>query len=167
MHCEMPYFSTHTAQTGAILSLLRGFLLHSGCPLHQDSAAVWLRFPDLLLCTVICRGNSNVDLQVDVFTPFSALLQHLWALWEMMLLAEPLLVVSPSPGGSLPPPLPQQHQTSPPCLPTLQLLQRCFVLLSSYLSQLVLFIRNVPIARSSMFSIPNLHLNVIPACLLA
>ena len=55
------------------------------------------------------RGKSNAGVQVDVFTPFSALLQHLWALWEMMLLAEPLLVVAPSPGGP-PFPLPPQPQ---------------------------------------------------------
>ncbi|KAL3154098.1 hypothetical protein ABBQ32_013634 [Trebouxia sp. C0010 RCD-2024] len=36
--------------------------------------------------------------EVDVFTPFTALFHHLWTLWEMMLLAEPLLVVAPSPG---------------------------------------------------------------------
>ena len=47
------------------------------------------------------RGKSKVGLQVDVFTPFTALPHHLWALWEMVLLAEPLLVVAPSPG---PPP---------------------------------------------------------------
>ncbi|DBA96088.1 TPA: hypothetical protein ACH3X1_001584 [Trebouxia sp. C0004] len=35
--------------------------------------------------------------EVDIYTPFSALLQHLWTLWEMLLLAEPLLVLAPSP----------------------------------------------------------------------
>ncbi|KAL0020793.1 hypothetical protein WJX79_003522 [Trebouxia sp. C0005] len=36
--------------------------------------------------------------EVDIYTPFSALLQHLWTLWEVLLLAEPLLVLAPSPG---------------------------------------------------------------------
>jgi len=44
-------------------------------------------------------GRSNIGcLQVDIYTPFSALLQHLWTLWEVLLLAEPLLVLAPSPG---------------------------------------------------------------------
>lgn len=47
-----------------------------------------------------------------MFTPFSALLQHLWALWELVLLAEPLLVLAPSPGEpALPcPPWAVSHQ---------------------------------------------------------
>ena len=40
-------------------------------------------------------------MQVDVYTPFSALLPQLWALWELVLLAEPLLVLAPSPGHTL------------------------------------------------------------------
>lgn len=36
--------------------------------------------------------------EVDIYTPFSALLHHLWTLWEVLLLAEPLLVLAPSPG---------------------------------------------------------------------
>ena len=39
-------------------------------------------------------------LQIDVYTPFSALLQHLWQLWELIMLAEPLLVLAPSPGAT-------------------------------------------------------------------
>ena len=72
----------------------------------------------------LSRGKSYAGLQVDVFTPFSALLQHLWALWEMMLLAEPLLVVAPSPGEQPPPPLPLPLNIITPssqtkhCLPT-------------------------------------------------
>ncbi len=46
-------------------------------------------------------GPSIIDcLQVDIYTPFSALLQHLWTLWEVLLLAEPLLVLAPSPGDT-------------------------------------------------------------------
>ncbi len=46
-------------------------------------------------------GPSKVGcLQVDIHTPFSALLQHLWTLWEVLLLAEPLLVLAPSPGDT-------------------------------------------------------------------
>lgn len=36
--------------------------------------------------------------QIDIYTPFNALLQRLWQLWEMVMLAEPLLVLAPSPG---------------------------------------------------------------------
>lgn len=86
------------------------------------------------------RGKSGAGLQVDVFTPFSALLQHLWALWEMMLLAEPLLVVAPSPGEQpLPPPLPLNSITpssqTKHCLPTptLHLHELHFVMLLSHL----------------------------------
>ncbi len=54
--------------------------------------------PMLWLCET---GPSKVGcLQVDIYTPFSALLQHLWTLWEVLLLAEPLLVLAPSPGDT-------------------------------------------------------------------
>ncbi len=36
--------------------------------------------------------------QVDVYTPFQAVLRHMWTLWELVLLAEPLLVAAPTPG---------------------------------------------------------------------
>ena len=37
-------------------------------------------------------------LQVDVFTPLSAVVSRVWALWELLMLAEPLMVVAPTPG---------------------------------------------------------------------
>lgn len=39
-------------------------------------------------------------LQVDVFTPLRAVLERAWVLWELTLLAEPLMVVAPTPGQS-------------------------------------------------------------------
>ena len=37
--------------------------------------------------------------QVDVFTPLCAVVSRVWALWELLLLAEPLMVVAPTPGA--------------------------------------------------------------------
>lgn len=48
-----------------------------------------------------CFAKKPGCVQVDAYTPFSALLPHLWALWELVLLAEPLLVLAPSPGHPL------------------------------------------------------------------
>eukprot|EP00887_Chlorella_sp_A99_P002665 scaffold6.g2665.t1 len=35
----------------------------------------------------------------DVYTPFRSVLESLWALWELVLLGEPLLVMAPTPGA--------------------------------------------------------------------
>ncbi len=37
--------------------------------------------------------------QVDVYTPLRNVIKQVWALWELMMLAQPLLVVGPSPGA--------------------------------------------------------------------
>ncbi len=37
--------------------------------------------------------------QVDVFTPLCAVVSRVWALWELLVLAEPLMVVAPTPGA--------------------------------------------------------------------
>lgn len=39
--------------------------------------------------------------QVDIYTPMKAMLAKAWVLWELTMLAEPLMVVAPTPG---PPP---------------------------------------------------------------
>ena len=36
--------------------------------------------------------------EVDVWTPFTAVIEQLWTLWELVLLGEPLLVMAPTPG---------------------------------------------------------------------
>ena len=36
--------------------------------------------------------------QVDIFTPLRGVVKQLWQLWELMVLAEPLMVVGPTPG---------------------------------------------------------------------
>ena len=64
-----------------------------------------------------CRSDSFffACLQVDVYTPLKAMLDKAWIVWEMTLLAEPLLVVAPSPG------VPQFQQDNQP-------IQRCPVM---------------------------------------
>lgn len=81
MHCMPPARGLHNASNES----------HRTQPVHLPS--VW---------SLHRLGVQNVvAAQVDVYTPFSALLQHLWALWELVLLAEPLLVLAPSPGHPL------------------------------------------------------------------
>lgn len=36
--------------------------------------------------------------QADIYTPLRTALDRLWTLWEHVVLAEPLLVIAPSPG---------------------------------------------------------------------
>lgn len=71
---------------------------------------------------------------VDLFSPLSCILQHTWTLWEIMMLGDPLMVVSPSPAMSsstvysllsLVGPFPYNNQYRPffsvhdPCFPML------------------------------------------------
>jgi hypothetical protein len=37
-------------------------------------------------------------LQVDVWLPLQAVVEKCWVLWELMILAQPLMVIAPSPG---------------------------------------------------------------------
>lgn len=38
-------------------------------------------------------------MQIDVYTPLKAMLTKAWAVWELLLLAQPLMVAARSPGG--------------------------------------------------------------------
>lgn len=57
--------------------------------------------------------------QVDIYTPMKAMLSKAWVLWELTMLAEPLMVVAPTPG---PPPshhtIVLTHRTHPPVVLT-------------------------------------------------
>ena len=46
--------------------------------------------------TGVLRGSGM--LQADIYTPLRTVLDRLWTLWEHVVLAEPLLVIAPSPG---------------------------------------------------------------------
>lgn len=46
-----------------------------------------------------CCGTHHVK-QVDIYTPLKGVVKQLWQLWELMVLAEPLLVVGPTPGSA-------------------------------------------------------------------
>jgi len=48
-----------------------------------------------------CSRHEILLLQVDVFTPLCAVVSRVWALWELLVLAEPLMVVAPTPGTLL------------------------------------------------------------------
>ena len=37
-------------------------------------------------------------MQVDVYTPLRDVLDQAWTLWELTILAQPLLIIAPSPG---------------------------------------------------------------------
>jgi len=43
--------------------------------------------------------NGHLFADLDIFLAFQGVIQHLWALWEMMLLNQPLMVMAPSPGS--------------------------------------------------------------------
>lgn len=46
-----------------------------------------------------CRAcETCMAMQVDVYSPFRSVLERIWAVWELAILAQPLLVVAPSPG---------------------------------------------------------------------
>ena len=47
---------------------------------------------------------------MDVFTPLRAVLDRAWVLWELTMLAEPLMVVAPTPGHPLYP-VPEHLET--------------------------------------------------------
>ena len=40
-------------------------------------------------------------LQVDVYTPLKAVLEHAWQMWEAQILAQPLLIVAPTASAPL------------------------------------------------------------------
>ncbi len=40
----------------------------------------------------------GVGLQVDVWLPLEAVMEKCWVLWELIVLAQPLMVIAPSPG---------------------------------------------------------------------
>ena len=37
--------------------------------------------------------------QADIFTPLKSILAKAWVLWELVLLAEPLMICAPTPGA--------------------------------------------------------------------
>ena len=50
-----------------------------------------------------CRApHSNLHvLQVDVWQPLQEVAEKCWVVWELMVLAQPLMVIAPSPGNTL------------------------------------------------------------------
>ena len=44
---------------------------------------------------------SKGGLQVDVYTPLKAVLEHAWQLWEAQILAQPLLIIAPTASAPL------------------------------------------------------------------
>jgi len=42
--------------------------------------------------------RSNVMTQVDMWVPLQEVVEKCWVLWELMVLAQPLMVIAPSPG---------------------------------------------------------------------
>ena len=42
--------------------------------------------------------RSNVMTQVDMWVPLQEMVEKCWVLWELMMLAQPLMVIAPSPG---------------------------------------------------------------------
>ena len=64
---------------------------HVGVALFLASAVLHSRDAERL--TVVTA------VQVDVFTPLCAVVARVWALWELLMLAEPLMVVAPTPGA--------------------------------------------------------------------
>ena len=40
-------------------------------------------------------------LQVDVWQPLQEVAEKCWVVWELMVLAQPLMVIAPSPGDAL------------------------------------------------------------------
>ena len=61
-----------------------------GCsvPIHASTVSATSLITDFL------------PVQADIFSPVRTYLDRLWSLWEMMLLAKPIMVVAPTPGNS-------------------------------------------------------------------
>lgn len=56
----------------------------------------------MMPCTLACTGrthNGCSGAQADVWTPLREVAEQAWVLWELMVLAQPLLAVAPSPGA--------------------------------------------------------------------
>lgn len=61
---------------------------------------------------------SPCTVQVDIWSVLAEVIEQAWVLWEMLILAQPLMVLAPSPGKQ-------------PCLPASNLdacMQECSVL---------------------------------------
>lgn len=57
---------------------------------------------------VFIRGDADGRLhraQADIWSVLAEVVEQAWALWEMLVLAKPLLVLAPSPGAPPGPPV--------------------------------------------------------------
>jgi hypothetical protein len=61
-------------------------------------------------------------LQVDVYSPFKGVLEHLWTLWELVVLAQPFMILGPSPGTA-----PLVHQAVKMFSPTKNTAHTCMI----------------------------------------
>ena len=53
-----------------------------------------------IYCSHLHSPTSTVPgRQVDIYTPLCEVLDQAWVLWEILVLAQPLMVVSPTPGA--------------------------------------------------------------------
>ncbi len=52
----------------------------------------------VLHCMRVVLESWGVGPQVDVWLPLEAVMEKCWILWELLVLAQPLMVIAPSPG---------------------------------------------------------------------
>ena len=51
-----------------------------------------------LLCVTLILESGVIWPQADVWLPLEAVVEKCWVLWELTVLAQPLMVIAPSPG---------------------------------------------------------------------
>lgn len=69
----------------------------------QGSCAIALRLIVLLKTAETVQRSPDRGLhqmQADIFTPLKGILAKAWVLWELVVLAEPLMICAPTPGLS-------------------------------------------------------------------
>jgi len=84
-------------------------------------ACVWVTFTSKSACMsqtaspllsetwAVYLWNLVTTAQADLWTPMREVAEQAWVLWELLVLAQPLLVVAPSPGAPAP------HRTASLC----------------------------------------------------
>lgn len=97
MQWPAPLYGTRTVLPVGVLSLLS--TIPPPCtlppPSHLDRLDADGLVPGIEQTPESALGVFH---EVDVYTPLRGVLKQLWTLWELMLLAEPIMVVGPTPG---------------------------------------------------------------------
>eukprot|EP00891_Asterochloris_glomerata_P002409 jgi/Astpho2/2409/Aster-x1074 len=78
-----------------------GTLPQPAPPLHEEEALAeptWMDIARMPGSPETLSSMQGVFHEADIFSPVRTYLERLWSLWEMMLLAKPIMVVAPTPG---------------------------------------------------------------------